>query len=112
MRRELEEWLNDIVAAGQEIRSYVEGLEQDDFERDMRTVRAVAYLMLSIGEAAKNLPQDFIDQHEEIDWRGIKGMRDILAHRYFGLDIEIIWETVTTHLPAIILRIEQVLGEE
>lgn len=46
MQRRLDEWVRDIVAAGQEIGEYIDGLDQDQFEEDLRTVRAVAYLLL------------------------------------------------------------------
>lgn len=63
MQRELDEWVKDIVAAGREIADYVQGMDQDQFEGDLRTVRAVAYLLLSIGEATKNLPTRYLTLH-------------------------------------------------
>lgn len=112
MQRRVDEWVRDIVAAGHEIAQYVEGQEEDQFEDDLKTVRAVAYLLLSIGEAAKNLPAEFLALHSEVDWRGLKGMRDILAHKYFGLDIGIVWRTVSVELPELVARLEEALGDE
>lgn len=112
MQRRLDEWVRDIVAAGHEIAMYVDGLDQEQFEGDLRTVRAVAYLLLSIGEAAKNLPPEYLALHPEVDWRGLKGMRDILAHKYFGLDISIIWATVSVELPGLVVRLEAALDDE
>lgn len=106
MQREVDEWIRDIVAAGREIAAYIDGLDQGRFEADLKTVRAVAYLLLSIGEAAKNLPSEYLERHAEVDWRGLKGMRDILAHRYFGLDLQILWVTVKGELPGLVARLE------
>ena len=112
MQRRLDDWVRDIVAAGDEIAGYIEGLDQDEFEADLRTVRAVAYLLLSIGEAAKNLPGEYLEAHPDVDWRGLKGLRDILAHKYFGLDTGILWATVDADLPELVARLKAGLEQD
>lgn len=52
-----------------------------------------------IGEASKNISEDFKNENPEINWRGITGMRDKLIHGYFGVDPEIVWETIQKRLP-------------
>ena len=52
-----------------------------------------------IGEAANNLPESFQKEHPEIKWRKIVGMRNILAHEYFGVDLRIVWDTAILRIP-------------
>jgi uncharacterized protein with HEPN domain len=54
-----------------------------------------------IGEASSHLPDEVLQRYKDIPWRLMKGIRNILAHEYFGVDLEIIWKTVKEDLPAI-----------
>ena len=58
--------------------------------------------LLIIGEAAKNLPASFIIAMPNIDWSGAAGLRDIIAHRYFGIDSNLVWDIVTNHVPEVL----------
>jgi len=63
---------------------------------------AVLMNLLIIGEAAKNLPASFIIAMPNIDWSGAAGLRDIIAHRYFGIDSNLVWDIVTNHVPEVL----------
>jgi len=54
-----------------------------------------------IGEAAKRLPDDVIARAPEVPWRKVRGMRDVVAHGYFGLDSKLVWNTATTKIDEI-----------
>ena len=62
-----------------------------------------------IGEAARWLPQDIKDRYEYIEWSAIIGMRNIIAHQYFGIDIDIIWTTLKTDFLILKTQLEKIL---
>lgn len=90
-----------LSAAGQAI-SYVEGMTKEDFLADRKTQDAVIMKLLVIGELAVQLLEahaEFATRHPEIPWSQMKGMRNRMAHGYFELDMEIVWDTVQTAIP-------------
>jgi len=89
---------DDVVEACTKIRRFVADMTFDAFVADERTYDAVIRNLEVIGEAAKNLPEDVLSRAPEVEWRKIRGMRDILAHGYFSLDAKVVWDTATTKL--------------
>jgi len=75
------------------------GLSADEFLADGTLQRAFVRSIEIIGEAAKNVPEDFRRDHPGIDWRRMSGMRDRLIHGYFGVDYAIVWDAVRNHVP-------------
>jgi uncharacterized protein with HEPN domain len=67
----------------------------------MQLQDAVVRRLEIIGEGVKGLPQDWCDMHPEVPWRQIARMRDTLIHRYFSVDLEVVWQTVTVDIPAL-----------
>jgi uncharacterized protein with HEPN domain len=74
-------------------------MDYDSFERDSKTRDAVVRNLEVIGEAAKNIPEDIRREYSSINWRVVAGMRDRLIHEYFGVSIQIAWETIKNDLP-------------
>ncbi|HQE96740.1 MAG TPA: DUF86 domain-containing protein, partial [Methanothrix sp.] len=64
-----------------------------------------------IGEAVKNLPEELKKDHPEIPWRDLAGMRDIVAHQYFGVDLETVWLVAKDELPELKVRIQKIKCE-
>ncbi|MBA5778856.1 DUF86 domain-containing protein [Stappia sp. F7233] len=90
--------LRDVRQAILDMREFVDGIDQAAFlatpDNDRKTFKAVSASLLEIGEAVKALPEEVTERHNGIPWRAIAGMRDHVAHEYFKIDVELIWNTI------------------
>lgn len=108
MSKDKETLLNHVLEAIKKIELYTEDISQEEFRNDIKTQDAVIRRLEIIGEAIKNLPEDFKEENKESIWEGGAEMRDILIHQYFGVDLEIIWNTVNQTLPELKENIEDI----
>lgn len=76
-----------------------EKISKDEFLQNETLKRSFTRSLEIMGEAAKNLPDEFRRKHKHIDWKSIAGMRDKLIHHYFGIDYEIVWDVVINEVP-------------
>ena len=83
---------------------------RDFFMADTKTQDAVIRNIEIIGEAAKNLSESLCLAHPGTPWKQIARMRDKLIHRYFGVNLELVWEVVATHLPTLLAEVESILN--
>jgi uncharacterized protein with HEPN domain len=91
--------------AAAEACAFVTGVGKAEFCTDRRTQQAVVMSLIIIGEAAAKVMDEhpgFAQAHPEVPWRSMRGMRNRIAHRYFDTNLEVVWETVQTSLPALI----------
>jgi len=65
-----------------------------------------------IGEAAKHVPEDVSRRYKKVEWRRISGLRDIVAHAYFGVNDEIVWDVVQNKIPELEEQMKEILGSE
>lgn len=84
---------------------------RDTFLTDRKSQAAVIRYFEIIGEATKHLSDEQKRSHPEIPWRKISGMRDELIHEYFGVNVEVVWDTVERDLPPFRQQVEQMLAE-
>lgn len=99
MSRDYKVYLDDISQAILKIRRYTRRRTYPRFLRDTLLQDAVARNLEIIGEAVKQVPEDVRKHHPEVEWKRIAGLRDILAHEYFGVDPTILWDVVRNKLP-------------
>jgi uncharacterized protein with HEPN domain len=110
MPRDSSVYLEDIVTAAERVATYVAGHTRDSFAADPKTVDAVVRNLEIIGEAVKQVPQDIRQRAPDIDWTRIAGLRDILIHAYFNVDLEILWDVVANKLPGLAQKVKVLLG--
>ncbi|MBP9692870.1 MAG: DUF86 domain-containing protein [Alphaproteobacteria bacterium] len=100
--------LEDILDALRLVQQYIKDLDFQQFESDQRTKDAVIRNLEIIGEAARHIPNFIVQEYPNIPWRHIRDMRNILIHEYFGIDMDIIWQTLIHDLPFLQSQIEQI----
>ena len=103
--------LEDINEALDLIEEYVEGLEYSSWAKDRKTIDAVIRNLQIIGEAANHIPDPIQEKYKEIPWFQMKGMRNVLIHEYFGVDIDVLWRTVNEDLPRLKVQIHTLISE-
>jgi uncharacterized protein with HEPN domain len=92
-------YLEDILGAARRVRSYTDQMVEASFRADPRTIDADLRNLEIIGEAARCLPDQVCARAPEIEWRKIAGMRDLLVHAYFAVNLAIVWDVVRNKLP-------------
>ena len=109
--RDLPLLLEDIKIAIITIFQFTEGYNFETFEADLKTKQAVERNFEIIGEAAARLPSDYKDLHPNIEWRIIKDFRNFIIHDYFGINHQILWDTIQFRLPELLISITNLLSD-
>ncbi|MFA6328096.1 MAG: DUF86 domain-containing protein [Candidatus Micrarchaeia archaeon] len=101
MKRDYLLYMDDIIESIQRIDEYLLGLSYEQFAEDLKLVDAVSRRLEIIGEAVKNIPVETKEKQPGLPWKGIVGMRDVLAHGYFGIDPKRVWNIAKNDLPSL-----------
>jgi uncharacterized protein with HEPN domain len=107
----LPDYLDHMQQAAADACIFVEGLEKADFMADKRTQQAVIMSLIVLGEAATKVMDGYVDftlAHAQVPWRSMRGMRNRIAHGYFDINLEVVWETVQTALPKLLAQLPRV----
>ena len=86
-------FIEHIIDSIKNIEQFMKNVKKEDFFKNKEKQSAVVRQIEIIGEAVKNLPEDFRNKHKDVPWKDIAGMRDKLMHHYFGVNLEIVWKT-------------------
>ena len=110
MPLEYKAYLRGMIEAIGKIERYTENMNFEDFSNNELIQDGVIRNLEIIGEAVKNLPDDIKKDYPEVEWRKIAGLRDILIHAYFGVDLEIIWDIVKNKVPELKEMVRKILS--
>lgn len=111
MKRDYRLFIKDIIAAMESIEGFVEGMSFEELMQDDKTASAVIRKFEIVGEATKCLPDELKEEHPEIQWKRMAGMRDRLIHAYFGVDYKLVWEAIKAEVPSMKLKLQEILTE-
>lgn len=109
------DYLDHIREAASDARSFIDGMDKDDFFADKRTQYAVVMSLIVIGEAAAKVMDrypDFAGKRTEIPWQVMRGMRNRIAHGYFEIDFNIVWDTVNNLLPGLVANLALIRADD
>lgn len=101
-------FLEDILEAIGQIQQFIEGMDQDEFMRDQKTIHAYMSCFQIVGEATKKLPVTWKEEQPSIPWQQIQGFRNALAHEYFHIDERIMWNTIQEDLGSLLAACEHI----
>jgi uncharacterized protein with HEPN domain len=104
-------YIEDIQACIEKIERYVEDMDYSQFQTSEMVIDAVLRNIEIIGEAARQLPDEVRERYDEVPWSRIIGLRNIVTHGYFGVDMENIWKIVKDNLTELKPHIERMLAE-
>lgn len=102
-------FLKHILESIDWIEKEIKGLSEQQFKNDVPIQDAVIRRLEIIGEAIRNLPDDFKQANPEVSWNKPMAMRNILIHNYFGVDLNIVWDTVIQALPGFKRQIQELV---
>jgi uncharacterized protein with HEPN domain len=102
--------LRHMLDAARKAIEFTAGCSIKDLESDEQLSLAVVRLLEVLGEAAKNVSENCRQKNPEISWRQIAGTRDRLIHGYFDIDIDIVWQIVSSDLPELVRHLEKALA--
>jgi uncharacterized protein with HEPN domain len=105
-------YVADVVAAGDAITRYIAGVDYQAFAANDEKRAAVERQVFIIGEAAARLPEDWKQRLPGVPWRKIVGLRNMLAHGYWVIDSEELWDVARNKVPEFLAQLRPLLGDQ
>lgn len=110
-KRSDKEFLSDVREAIHRIKAYTVEMNYDSFLDDTKTQDAVVRNLEIIGEAAKGVTKELREKYANVPWKSMSGVRDRLIHHYFGVNLDVVWEIISSELGEVLSQIENILKE-
>lgn len=107
-KRKPDLYIADILKSVNKIEEYTKRINEEEFNKNTLIQDAILRRLEIIGEAVKNLPQEFKEQYTDIPWDRIAGMRNIVAHEYFGVNLKRVWKTLKDDIPELKNKIQKI----
>ncbi|MGB5942276.1 MAG: DUF86 domain-containing protein [Leeuwenhoekiella sp.] len=105
-------YLEDMQTALERLMRYTDALDFENFERNYLVLDAVMMNFSKLGEAAKKVPEEIKEKYPEMPWKQMYGLRNLVAHEYFGLNTSKLWEIIIENIPANKQEIDRILAIE
>ena len=99
MKKDSEVFIEHILESIELIENYTANKTFSDFIESVQLQDSIIRRIEIIGEAVKNLPAEVKSNYPDVPWKNIAGMRDVLIHKYFGIDLELTWQVVQKDIP-------------
>jgi uncharacterized protein with HEPN domain len=99
----------DILDAICAIQTYTVGMDYPAFAHDRKTIDAVLRNIAIIGEAASRIPEELQLASSDIPWADMRDMRNVVIHEYFGINKQILWDTIQADLPPLVIPLQALL---
>lgn len=112
MSRSLALYLTDIITSIDKIKKYTFNLTYEELLEDEKTIESVVYNLMIIGEATKKISPEIRIKYSHIEWQKIAGLRDFIAHAYFSININIVWNVIHTKLDDLKFCVQEIINNE
>ncbi len=99
MKRGLRLFIEDILESIKLIEKYIKNISKENLDNNQKLKDSIVRRLEIIGEAVKNIPDNFRKKYPEVPWKKIAGLRDIIIHTYFSIDLDITWNIIKKDLP-------------
>lgn len=101
-------FIEHIIQNINDINSFVKGVSKEELGKNKEKLNAVVRSIEIVGEAAKNISESLKIKYSDIPWKKITGTRDIMIHRYFGVDLDVVWNIIKKDMPILKSKIQKI----
>ena len=108
MTKSFHVFIEHIIDSIEKIEEFIKNIGEDEFNKNTQLQDAVVRRIEIIGEAVKNLPEDFRERHKNIPWKEIIGTRDKIIHHYFGVNLDIVWSIIKKDIPDLKKKLKKI----
>lgn len=95
-----------------ELKDFTNGYDYDKFCKDRKTINACVFDLSQIGELVSKFSQEFLDEYKNVDWRGLKALRNRIVHDYDGINLTMVWEVIDNEIAILQYDIQNILHKE
>ena len=100
--------IEKVINYAEKINNYSNGKNYDSFSNDTMLVEACVFNLSQIGELVRHLDRDFIEQHSDIPWAQMRGLRNRIIHDYEGVNLMLVWEIIKYDIPTLIVKLKEI----